>query len=413
MSLNKPSNVRIWSGKRQAYWLKGNRGQGQGFTTDKDQAGVWPQAAAKVLTAYADSTEQVQLMPTNEDATPIDLNQSKPAPVAVSDPDAFHPGSKVAAVPAGFSPFNTFTDVAEKAGSAETEARERALLMWSGEAQAMFWQGVGGYLSTGVMMKDDVPPLPVELILTDERPVGSKRFIGSIIMPVGLLDHEANTSNVWAYIAERAALDIAELVEEGNEASSDKFLSLFNGRAFAPDNAAAVFTAHREMGFQHKITTQTSRKGDAPRRVHMVDLEIHGIVSFKVPDQKQEAVPQEPTSQEPDGHASDCATHNMPAYPNGPCDCGVDGQTIHAGDIVWLNSGGPEMTATSIRVITGGGEQTYEATCRWEGENGPEEASFDLRTLVLIRAAAKEAPPEDSKVEEGKAEEAKKKPKTR
>jgi hypothetical protein len=24
-----------------------------------------------------------------------------------------------------------------------------------------------------------------------------------------------------------------------------------------------------------------------------------------------------------DGHASDCATHNEPAYPNGPCDCGV------------------------------------------------------------------------------------------
>ena len=22
-----------------------------------------------------------------------------------------------------------------------------------------------------------------------------------------------------------------------------------------------------------------------------------------------------------DGHMSDCAVHNMPAYPNGPCDC--------------------------------------------------------------------------------------------
>lgn len=22
-----------------------------------------------------------------------------------------------------------------------------------------------------------------------------------------------------------------------------------------------------------------------------------------------------------DNHDSDCATHNMPAYPNGPCDC--------------------------------------------------------------------------------------------
>jgi hypothetical protein len=25
-----------------------------------------------------------------------------------------------------------------------------------------------------------------------------------------------------------------------------------------------------------------------------------------------------------DGHASDCATHNEPAYPNGPCDCGAE-----------------------------------------------------------------------------------------
>jgi hypothetical protein len=24
------------------------------------------------------------------------------------------------------------------------------------------------------------------------------------------------------------------------------------------------------------------------------------------------------------GHASDCAVHNMPAYPNGPCDCGFE-----------------------------------------------------------------------------------------
>jgi len=23
-----------------------------------------------------------------------------------------------------------------------------------------------------------------------------------------------------------------------------------------------------------------------------------------------------------DGHMSSCSTHNMPAYPNGPCDCG-------------------------------------------------------------------------------------------
>ena len=26
-----------------------------------------------------------------------------------------------------------------------------------------------------------------------------------------------------------------------------------------------------------------------------------------------------------DGHKSDCAVHNMPAYPNGECDCGKQG----------------------------------------------------------------------------------------
>jgi hypothetical protein len=31
-------------------------------------------------------------------------------------------------------------------------------------------------------------------------------------------------------------------------------------------------------------------------------------------------------------HASDCAVHNMPAYPNGPCDCGAD---IPKLDLAW------------------------------------------------------------------------------
>jgi hypothetical protein len=30
-----------------------------------------------------------------------------------------------------------------------------------------------------------------------------------------------------------------------------------------------------------------------------------------------------------DEHDSDCATHNMPAYPNGPCDCSVYAATPH------------------------------------------------------------------------------------
>lgn len=30
-----------------------------------------------------------------------------------------------------------------------------------------------------------------------------------------------------------------------------------------------------------------------------------------------------------DGHWSDCATHNEPAYPNGPCDCGGNAPLAH------------------------------------------------------------------------------------
>lgn len=36
-------------------------------------------------------------------------------------------------------------------------------------------------------------------------------------------------------------------------------------------------------------------------------------------------------------HDSDCALHNMPAYPNGPCDCSVVG----ASEVTRPNLGGP------------------------------------------------------------------------
>lgn len=30
------------------------------------------------------------------------------------------------------------------------------------------------------------------------------------------------------------------------------------------------------------------------------------------------------------GHKSDCAVYNMPAYPNGECDCGKEGLFVKA-----------------------------------------------------------------------------------
>ena len=35
------------------------------------------------------------------------------------------------------------------------------------------------------------------------------------------------------------------------------------------------------------------------------------------------------------GHASDCAMHNMPAYPNGPCDCDFDDFRIGESVAAW------------------------------------------------------------------------------
>lgn len=44
-------------------------------------------------------------------------------------------------------------------------------------------------------------------------------------------------------------------------------------------------------------------------------------------------------------HDSDCAVHNEPAYPNGPCDCGVDPREhITDGTPCWCN---PETTYIS------------------------------------------------------------------
>ena len=52
-----------------------------------------------------------------------------------------------------------------------------------------------------------------------------------------------------------------------------------------------------------------------------------------------------------DLHTSDCATHNMPALPNGPCDCGMETQQCKCGSPLRLGTTEVEITPCSI-VIT-------------------------------------------------------------
>jgi len=62
-------------------------------------------------------------------------------------------------------------------------------------------------------------------------------------------------------------------------------------------------------------------------------------------------------------HSSDCSTHNMPAYPNGPCDCGVQ-------DIIDMANHG--------RHIHGAGKVVDIDTCRFCGH--------DLRHMIHKRS---------------------------
>jgi len=49
-----------------------------------------------------------------------------------------------------------------------------------------------------------------------------------------------------------------------------------------------------------------------------------GVGPFSSMDELLSAAPTPPQGQPEARHASDCSVHNMPAYPNGPCDCGVE-----------------------------------------------------------------------------------------
>jgi|WetSurMetagenome_2_1015567.scaffolds.fasta_scaffold353803_2 hypothetical protein len=53
-----------------------------------------------------------------------------------------------------------------------------------------------------------------------------------------------------------------------------------------------------------------------------LDEEGHGFFD-RVGD-----APRQQTEWRPVSHASDCAVHNMPAMPNGPCDCGAESPVI-------------------------------------------------------------------------------------
>lgn len=51
-------------------------------------------------------------------------------------------------------------------------------------------------------------------------------------------------------------------------------------------------------------------------------------------------------------HASDCATHNEPAYPNGPCDCGAEAPPAAKGEHNPQEpdptSGGPQVLPNNV-----------------------------------------------------------------
>ena len=103
-----------------------------------------------------------------------------------------------------------------------------------------------------------------------------------------------------------------------------------------------------------------------------------------------------------DRHASDCATHNEPAMPNGECDCGAflnkadyqdfkdsvmedDGFrcTFHCGDVVVLKSGGIWMTVEDLDYH---GEGVFTADLIWTDRSGKlwELDGLDVRLLNLV-----------------------------
>lgn len=64
-----------------------------------------------------------------------------------------------------------------------------------------------------------------------------------------------------------------------------------------------------------------------------------------------------------DHHWSDCATHNAPAYPAGPCNCGRDAEVDAAVHAAW-----PEVTANGVRYI----DENYGGLVHWLGLRRPE-----------------------------------------
>lgn len=47
------------------------------------------------------------------------------------------------------------------------------------------------------------------------------------------------------------------------------------------------------------------------------------------------------------GHASDCAVHNMPAFPNGPCDCGLTPKPEPASEATKAGADMPDVKSTA------------------------------------------------------------------
>ena len=79
-----------------------------------------------------------------------------------------------------------------------------------------------------------------------------------------------------------------------------------------------------------------------------------------------------------DGHASDCATHNDPAYPNGECDCGAEASEVRLQKPDWTAACEAMRWLNEVEIAQG-------------GTNGP---TIKLRAALAALEAELAAPPD-------------------
>jgi hypothetical protein len=87
--------------------------------------------------------------------------------------------------------------------------------------------------------------------------------------------------------------------------------------------------ARAELAFAALVVEEARRnevRAESDRDALRAAIEKHNADLKKYGDQQEHVwlIPLPPAAEAPgDGHASDCATHNAPALPVGPCDCGA------------------------------------------------------------------------------------------